>query len=241
MGKKKQFWLAITVLCLKTASSSFPKYSSGSFWRAWSQCCHNRLQNWEHARLGYRWNALNAWETQQMSQALNQVFSFALVFWNISWLTVICSAFESFPLKRGTALLLLPQTSEKCFFLALHFFYSNQHLVWHIRHFSDTCPISSFPFSPTDCCLQNKSRGQVLIYLFTNWASQQQGVSSYCHIYKHRKWWGLKPFWQNLALSIHIQAAYGINLASNIHQGRTNMLEGFFHWHSDCCFWDCFM
>lgn len=43
-------------------------------------------------------------------------FSFALVFWNISWHTAICSAFEGFPLKRGVAVLLLPQTPEKCFF-----------------------------------------------------------------------------------------------------------------------------
>lgn len=40
-------------------------------------------------------------------------FSFALVFWNISWLTTICSAFEGFSLKRGIAVLALPQRSEK--------------------------------------------------------------------------------------------------------------------------------
>lgn len=45
-------------------------------------------------------------------------FSFALVFWNISWLTAICSAFEGFPLKWGIAVLLLLQTSEKWFFSA---------------------------------------------------------------------------------------------------------------------------
>lgn len=195
--EKKQLWLAITVLCLKTASSSFPKYSWASFWRPWSQCCHNTLRAGEHAGWDIGEMQLTPGRHVKCLRCSNKncsckisFFLFALVFWNISWLTVIWCAFEGFPLKRDIAVLLLPQKirHQKNAFSALHFFYSHQHLVWHIRRLSNMCPISSIPCSPTECCLQNKSRGQVLIYLFTKWASQQQGVSSYCHIYKHRKW-----------------------------------------------------
>lgn len=229
MGKKKKFDLLLQSFVLKQLPLPFLNTA---------QAVSGGL-GLNAATIGYRTGNTLGWDISEMhlmpgrhSKCLKhsiRFFSFALVFWNISWLTVICSAFESFSLKRGTAVLLLPQTSEKCFFSTSFLLQQSTSGLTH-PSLSDTCPISSFPFSPTDliCCLQNKSRRQVLIYLFTNWVSQQQGVSSYCRIYKHRKWWGLKPFWQNLALSIHKQAAYGINLASNIHQGRTNMLKSFF-------------
>lgn len=62
-------------------------------------------------------------------------FSFASVFWNISWLTAICSAFEGFSLKRGIAVLVLPQTQKNAL-SALGFFYSHQHpsLVRYMSH-----------------------------------------------------------------------------------------------------------
>lgn len=78
---------------------------------------------------GYRTRSTPDWDIDEMQLmpgrhkhsnknyfCIISFFSIALVLWNISWLTAICSAFEGFPLKRGVAVLLLSQTSEKCFF-----------------------------------------------------------------------------------------------------------------------------
>lgn len=155
MEKKPQLWLAITLICLKTASSSFPKYRSDSFWRACSQCCHNILRdgnmpNWDIYEMqlspGRHGKCLK--HSDKNCFCIISFFSFAVVFWNISWLTVIFSAFESFPLKRGVAVLLLPQTSEKCFFSTSFLLQpstsglTHPSLVWYMSH--QYCSLQSY-------------------------------------------------------------------------------------------------